>query len=544
MQKFNVKINQAFKTVRSAQVIALFLFLFVFIVRYVLLIFIQRAIDSISIESSISTQTYLKICFLLVLAFFLLNCLCQYILRHLEYTSQYSLIKSLFGISIHKSYSFHMSNSAASELSMIKDDSKYISDWKGTGFLVLTVNAFELLLAISIMFYYSIPITIIVCSVVLLCYAGTAFLSREISKETYHLQQSNTEINNQIIESIEFCKDIKQYRRENFFEHRLSSYIDKNACIYSKRISRLYAAFVSIYAMLVIVIPIMVILVGLNFVSDDNLTIGQLIALYTLAGTLQEPIQVIPEFINKRRQALSMQSKIAPLLEVEEIDESGNFIDKMSAFSFHSDGYTFSDGREILKNINFSVLPGDVLIIKGSSGSGKTSLLNIISRFYDIKKQPIQVCYNKVNISDIQLGAYYTHIVQAQQNPYVFHDTIYNNLTLGEDYSDNEISEVITATCLEEFVYNKGLTYLVEPNSVNLSGGEKQRIGIARALLRKPDLLLLDEPTSALNPEMAIKLSQRILQYCKIYNIALLIVSHGDSFEQFNQNQKIKVIRI
>lgn len=533
MKQFNSEINCIFKPMRKIQIVMMILFGVNVVVRYVLLMGIQKTIDSLGVESVSMTQRYLTFCVMLVAAFFFLNCIFQYWFRYLEYTSHYSLMKGLFGMAIRKSCTFHEKYPAASALSMIKDDSKFVADWKGMGMLTLGINVFTLVIAFGMMLYYSVPITMIICLIILVCYICTHFISKAISDRTYKLQESNTEISHRIVEYLGGVKDVKQYRRESFFEKKLADYIDEYSFRHSRSISRLYAGFTSTYAMLVIAVPILVVLIGVTLVMKGQLTIGELIALYGIAGTLQEPVQVIPEFLNKRAQALAMQEKIEPILEKEQNGYSADSLGAMEIFSFESEQYTFEDGKSILEHVEFVLHQGEAAIVKGPSGRGKSSLLNVISRFYETKGQPVEMKYNGVPITDILPEAYYGHVMQSQQAPYIFCDTIINNLTLGETFSKEEIEEAVKAACLEEFIESKGLDYRIAHDGDNISGGQKQRLGLARVLLRKPDLLMLDEPTSALNPEMATTVTERVAQYCERWKIALLLVSHNDSFERY-----------
>lgn len=543
MKHFNSKINAIFKPFRNIQIAMLFIFEINVLVRYILLMGIQKTIDSVNSKELQVTQKYLIFCVFLISIFFIINALFQYWYRYLEYTSQYSLMKQLFGMTMRKPFSFHEKYSSAASLTMIKDDSKFIADWKGMGMLTLVLNIFSLLIAFSIMFYYSITITLIVFFIILACYLCTHYISKAITKQTYKLQEANTEISNRIVECFDGIKDIKQYKKEAFFEKKLAQYIDIHSFKYSKNISRLYAAFTSTYAMLAIAVPVLVVLIGVILVLKNQLTIGSLIALYGIAGTLQEPVQVIPDFLNKRAQALAMQEKIEPILKDDSIKYSTDKLKKLETLSFNSLHYTFKDGKSILNNLNFSLHNGDVAIVKGSSGKGKTSLINIISRFYETENQPMTIKYNGISINEINPDMYYTHIIQAQQTPYIFSGTVLNNLTLGDSFSKEELNEAINATFLNDFIDSKGLDYMINPNGNNISGGEKQRICLARALLRKPDLLMLDKPVSALNPEMVNMVTKGVAQFCSQKNITLILISHNDSFEHY-YNQKKHIIQI
>ena len=110
-------------------------------------------------------------------------------------------------------------------------------------------------------------------------------------------------------------------------------------------------------------------------------------------------------------------------------------------------------------------------------------------------------------------------------------DTVYENIVLGDAYSDSDLNEVIDVCCLREFIESKKFDFLLSEDAKNISGGEKQRINLARMLLRKPEILVLDEPTASLNREMAKKLSENLKKFVQKYSITLVIISHNDDFD-------------
>lgn len=537
MKSFHPEINRIFKPIQKQQILAMILFLVSSGFKLVLLIEVQKMIDSISANDLNVTMGYLRNSAVMIALFFGINCVFQFLFRHLEYTSNYLLVKSLFGMALEKEYAFHETYGPSVVLSMVKDDSRFISDWKSIGIIVVGGNIAILAMVFVIMLRYNVFITLFAFLIVFLCFAITHYISEIIGKKTYDLQVCNSEVNQKVIDYLNGIKDIKQYKKERFFRGRFSEFIDATAYLHSRGISRYYSVFTSIYAVLTTALPVLVILLGVLLIISGQFTIGQLIAIYGLVGNLQEPILVIPDYFNKRRQALAVQEKLMPILEKDAAGYEVSQLGELKDLAFHSDSYVFGDGKKILEKVSFEMKKGEHAIVKGESGKGKSSLLNIISRFHGIKGQRVSMEYNGIPVETIQPHAYYEHVLQAPQTPYIFRDTVQNNITMGDDFSEEELNEVLETACLEEFVAAKGLSYLLEQNGENVSGGQRQRIGLARALLRKPDLLMLDEPTSALNPELVWEITRRIAGYCEKYGIGLMVISHGDSFEKWYEER-------
>ncbi len=539
MQGFEPEINRIFKPIRKRQTGAFCLSVLTILLKLAILIQTQKAIDSISLQNLNITFRYLKNIAVLILIFFLINCIFQYLLRDLQYTSHYMIVKDLFERVLRKEYSFHEKYSSSVLLSMIKEDSKLISDWKSIGILVVCLNILTMAADFIIMLYYNVFVTFFVIAVTAICFFATHYISEFIGKATYNLQVSNSELNRRIIDYLNGFRVIKQYRKETYFKNTLSEYIDLNNYKISKSIAKYYSVFTSIYSVLTTALPVLVILVGIILVLRNQFTVGGVLAAYALSGSLQEPVLVIPDFFNQRKQALAMQEKILPILKEEPVLFTIDELEPLHSLAIDSKGYLFDNGKMILQDIHFAVKKGEFIIIKGESGSGKSSLFNLISRFYSTEEQQVSIKYNGEFVNKINPCHYYEHIIQASQTPYIFRDTVKNNIVLEENYTEEEINEAIYTACLETFFLTKGEAYLLEENGANISGGQRQRIGIARALLKKPDILLLDEPTSALNLELANTITERITQYCMKHDITMVVISHNNSFETYFQKIQI-----
>ena len=192
----------------------------------------------------------------------------------------------------------------------------------------------------------------------------------------------------------------------------------------------------------------------------------------------------------------------------------------------------------LLQDVSFTVEKGDVALITGPSGIGKSTLFNLVSRI--LSCETVFVGYNGRPVEDYCLRDYYRHVLQVEQTVVTVHGTLLENLTFGEEYPEERIREVLRVAQLEKFVEERGLDFVLDEHAANISGGERQRIGIARMLLRRPDLLLLDEPTSALDAETGENLMRGLTEYAKKNGMSLLVISHKSDADEY-ASQKVRL---
>lgn len=207
--------------------------------------------------------------------------------------------------------------------------------------------------------------------------------------------------------------------------------------------------------------------------------------------------------------------------------------EKFEKLSINIKGYKFKNENIILKNVCFNIEKGDLLIIKGESGKGKTTLLKLISKFLDEKGLDGKILYNDFEISKYKNLDYYKHVLQVEQNIVLIEGTLKENIFMGDNFLHEDFEEIIYTCVLEKFLENKEDNFVIKEHGKNISGGEKQRIGLARTLIRKPEVVILDEITSGLDQETKEELTERLVKFKQKYNITLIVVSHDNCFDGF-----------
>jgi subfamily B ATP-binding cassette protein MsbA len=300
----------------------------------------------------------------------------------------------------------------------------------------------------------------------------------------------------------------------------------------SMRRTRVRAVFLPIVSFLGFSAIVMVLWYGSQQVVGGQISPGDLVSFLIYAGTIAASLGTFTGLYSQLQEALGATQRVFGILDTEP-----DIVDKPDAVplppidgavqfervSFSYDSDTGSMGA-VLRNINLDVAPGEIVAIVGPSGAGKTTLVNMIPRFYDVTDGTIRV--DNYDVRDVQLHTLRTQIGIVPQETLLFGGTIRDNILYGKlDASDEELVAAAKAANAHQFITQlpEGYATLVGERGVKLSGGQRQRVAIARALLKNPRILILDEATSALDTESEALVQEaldRLMQHRTTFVIA------------------------
>ena len=242
---------------------------------------------------------------------------------------------------------------------------------------------------------------------------------------------------------------------------------------------------------------------GLVLVLSSDLSIGLMFALFGYLWFMMTPVQDLLSLQYAYSNAKSALERLNKLFELEQEPVCHNnknpFNSKNASISVQGLNFSYSSGPSILKNINISIEAGSKVALIGPSGSGKTTLAKVLSGFYSPKEG--RLFYNGVSLNEIGLETLRSNLFVVLQQPVLFNDTLRFNLTMGDEFDEEEILEALRIAQLASFISDipQGLDTLVGKGGVRLSGGQKQRLSIARMILSNPSVVIFDESTSALD---------------------------------------------
>lgn len=364
------------------------------------------------------------------------------------------------------------------------------------------------------------PRLFIISFIILILYIIVMFAFKDyFDTSVKTIKKNNVEVTNFMLESInnyETVKGLKVYdTMYNQFERKfvklLKSLFSYDNIIYLQQFLK---NLISECGLLLIY--------GLGgiMVVNGKISFSSLLTFGALLNYYYQPIQNI---VGLESNIRSLDLIISRLSDLENYNDNNGVLEDICKgdIIYSNLNYTYNDKVEILKHINLKIKYGEKVIVLGKSGSGKSTLVKLLLKYYDVSRNNILI--NGVDINDYNNT---NGIIYISQTENLFTDTLYNNLTLYEDINSKNILETCKLCEVDEMINDKELGYnlLIEENGFNLSGGERQRIVLARSLLKKFNILIIDE---GLN-QMDIDLERRILKrlFEKYKNKTIIIISH------------------
>lgn len=356
-----------------------------------------------------------------------------------------------------------------------------------------------------------------------------SYFFRKWARKTYRVVRNNiTSINSYLSENLSGMKITQVFNQEEKKIEEFKIINDKLRKSYIKEIN-IFGTYRPLVWLTATLATILTIHLGMQSVFSGLLTIGLFVSFYTYVGQFFQPIQQIAEQFNSLQNGFSSAEKIFDVLDTKpDIIDRENSIE-LTEFTgrieFKNVWFQYIEDEWVLKDISFKVEPNQTVAFVGATGSGKTTILQLIVRNYEVQKGEILI--DGININNITRSSLRKHIGQMLQDVFLFSGTIKNNITLNDDsITDKQIIEAADYVGLDYLLKRlpEGIMHDVKERGGNFSAGERQLISFARAVVYNPSLMILDEATANIDSE-AEQIIQESLK--KMMNIStMLIVAH------------------
>lgn len=389
-------------------------------------------------------------------------------------------------------------------MSRIGEDAENICQTIGYGMRLFIENIIYFVISTIILFVLNYKLAL-ACFIVMIPIGFIGIKLENKFGETYSkISDQTAEINTIAQEDIAGIKLVKAFSREKY---EINKFLKMNKVYYDLNMEQAKIIgdyFPPIEFLTNIALVIMIVLGGF-FVMDGEVSIGILVAFNGYIWNLIWPMRMLGELTDLLSRTVSSANKIFAIMDKDpSIKTKENFKDvKNIKGNIKFEGVNFKyDDKLVLKNINLDIKAGSTVAIMGATGAGKSSLINLIGRYYDTCKGSIKI--DGIDIKEYNLEFLRKNMAIVPQETFLFSETILNNIKFSnENASFEEIKEASKLACANEFIEGLELGYNTEigERGIGLSGGQKQRIAIARSLVRKAKILILDDSTSALDME-------------------------------------------
>jgi len=486
-------------------------------------------IDDILIERNANLLNFILLGALVIFAFGLLLDFLQ------DYLSSVMASRISFDISTHffrhlqkLSLKFYHFRRSGELLYRLFSDTGVIQAWIGTNLIAIFFNIATILIVGGIMIYMDWRLSLISFAIILFHVLNIIYFRKPVIKYSRKLREENEVVYGDTSEYLTGVREIKAYTREDQIVGKFEKELDNvvRTSIKSRLMDKCSGTLVSFannsWSLLILWL-------GGHEVINGEITLGALMAFLVLAGRIYPPVSGLTNL------TLGFQSALVSMRRVYEIfdtppdikDEKGSMVLPPASGNIRLKDVSFSyaKGQKILNGVTFNIQIGETVALVGRSGAGKTTICNLIIRFYDPDSGTILI--DGHDIKKVRLKSLRDQLAIVSQEPLLFSGTIRDNIMQGkQDVSDEEMQRASKSANIYDFISSlpDGWDTRVGERGVRLSGGQRQRVAIARAFLRDPRILILDEATSFvdLESEMLIQESLRELMRGR----TTLIIAH------------------
>ena len=392
----------------------------------------------------------------------------------------------------------------------VVNDIETIADIFSQGLLVIIGDILKLIVIISVMFITDFHLAVFSLSTIPILIIATRWFKKSIKKAFQQVRIQVSQLNNFVQERIVGIKIIQLFNRESI-EYKKFTEINKLHESAHIRSIWYYSIFFPIVEILsAISIALLMWWGGLKIINSGDVTLGELIAFILYIHMLFRPIRQLADRFNVLQMGMVASERVFNILDTDsKIIDKGNLKKKIKGdIEFKNVYFAYNNNDWVLKNISFKIKAGTSLALVGSTGSGKSSIINLLTRSYNHNKGEILI--DNINYLDYNLSSYRSNLSLVLQDVFLFSDSILNNISLHkEEITVQQIKDAAKKMNINKFIENLPgkYNYLVKERGAMLSVGQKQLLSFLRAYVANPRILILDEATSNIDTE-----SERIIQ--------------------------------
>ena len=410
----------------------------------------------------------------------------------------------------------------------VTGDMNAINDMYANVFINLLKSTLSIIFVIIILFLTS-PILALYLAIIAPILAIVSFIFNKVSRKQYRVVRGCfSNVNAFLSENLSGMKITQIFNQE---DKKLNEFKERNNELKRNQLREtfIFAVFRPFIYVLYIFSQIIVLYNGFNLIKSYKLTVSSYVSFYSYIGNLFNPIQALADQFNELQLAFASAERVLATIDTKidilDSDDAVELEEFKGKIEFDHVWFAYNEGEWILKDVSFTVLPKQTVAFVGATGAGKTTILGLIVRNYEVQRGEIRI--DGIPVNKIKIESLRRHIGQMLQDVFLFSGTIRNNITLRDPrFNDDEVIEACRYVNADKLVdrLDGGLDYQVLERGSNFSSGERQLLSFARTIIHKPNIMILDEATANIDTETEL-LIQDSLE--KMKNVGtMLIVAH------------------
>ncbi len=498
-----INYTKVYKLLFTSTIIISLLFAFLSIARPLM---IQYAFDNYIIISDLeSLSKIIFLIFLLLLIEAFLQFLFVYLSNFLAHKIVNNLRNELFQKVLYFKVKYFDNTPTGQLITRVVSDMESISSIFSQGLLVVFGDLFKLILIITCMFIVDWKLALVSLLFLPFLILSTIIFQKYMKNAFIDVRQYISKINSFVYEHIIGMSIVQIFGKEKmeFKAFKKWNSLHREAHIKTILYFSIFLPIVDVFS--AITMGLLVWYGAIDLVSNGEVTIGEMIAFILFINMLFRPLRGIADRFNVLQMGLVAANRVFDLLENdidrEQMVNNKDFIKwSKTSINFNNVTFYYNKNETVLDSIDFSINSNQTLAIVGSTGSGKTTIINLLMKWYDLIEGDISI--NGISISDIQINELRKNIGIVLQNNFFLSDTLLNNIKFFNDISDEKVFEAVNKMGLNSFIdkFPEKYNYHIGERGAGLSEGEKQLVSFLRSYLLNPSCLILDEATSSLDP--------------------------------------------
>ncbi len=440
----------------------------------------------------------------------------RYLLTIISQRAGFDMRDDMYNSLLEQSFSFYDQQRTGQLMARATGDINMLGRFFNMAFRMAISNILILIIVLYSMTSLSWELTLIALFTLPFLLYTTSTFGKKVRPMWQEVREQNGVLTSVLQENLSWLRVVRGFSREEYEEEKFGAEVQKFFDI-NVKMARFRAFFRPLASLISSVGIVIIIWVGGRQVIAGTLSLGTVIAFYFYMSRLMGPVRMLGFMTSMFVRAQAAADRVFEIVDAEiDVHDKEDAVELMSVeghLVFEDVWFSYDNKNMVLKDIDLDVRPGQTVAILGATGSGKSSIINLIPRFYDVSKGNIKL--DDLDIRDITIKNLRSHIGIVRQDPYIFSTTLRENIAYGvESATTRVIEEAAKQAKIHEFIRSlpEGYDTKVGERGVTLSGGQKQRVAIARALLKNPKILILDDSTSSVDTQTEYEIQHALDQ--------------------------------